>query len=149
MRFSERTDLGLERYYDFMYASLKNGLWNAVCIHFRLGAPKVFPDARDAELFMSIFEFFGDKFDKMPFGFQECVRALRSEFFSLEWYEVFDFIEFLAEKNGNIERKVNQTLEMDQFPYRMADGKFMPSGAVKPPVGGTAPHPLAREEKYQ
>lgn len=149
MRFSERTDLGLERHYDFMYSPLKNALWNIICIHFRLGAPKIFPDARDAELFMSINLFFGDKYENVPFGFQECVRTLKGEFFSLSWYEMLDFIEFLAEKNGHIEHRINQALVMDQFPYIMRDGKFYPRNVAADAAKGAEMPQVAHRETYQ
>lgn len=74
--------------------------------------------------------FFKTPLNDIPQHIQETIQAVRKYFFSAEWYEVYDFIEFTASMiGGNGEkfvRAVNAVLEREMSGYRLVDRKVVP-----------------------
>jgi len=65
--------------------------------------------------------------DTIPEYFWDCVNELRQHFFAAKWYEVYDFVEFIA-ANGPEENRekfievCNSYLERENSAYRFVNG---------------------------
>src|SRR6266566_1079047 len=73
---------------------LRNALWNVFMDHVRWGM-----NSHDANKFgEQIWKYcFNKLLDEAPSGSIEKVfEAIKEHYFTLEWYEVYDFIEFVA-----------------------------------------------------
>ena len=71
--------------------------------------------------------YFKQPIDTIHRYFGDCVSYLREYFFSAEWYEVYDFIEFLSEEgpeqsNPTFIELCNQFLDRENSAYRFVDG---------------------------
>lgn len=58
-------------------------------------------------------------------------REIRNKFFNLNWYEVYDFLEFVFSKIGDktkevFEKSINLILEQENVPYRFINGRITP-----------------------
>ena len=120
---------------------LKNGLWNAV-FRYYLDAGKlpstvvIQEDEFLKEFFESIlYDFFKIPADSVINGFLgHAIEETRELFYNLNWNNVYDFIEFLA--NNTTERKsqdtdnfsfveyCNEILKRENSAYRFADNKI-------------------------
>lgn len=75
--------------------------------------------------------FFKKPLDTLPNDFEKVHNHLRQFFFGAKWYEVYDFIEFLAqsypEEHRNVEfmQEVNVFLEREVAAYRFVDGRIV------------------------
>jgi hypothetical protein len=71
--------------------------------------------------------YFKKPVDTIPEYFWDCVKKLREYFFAAKWYEVYDFVEFIA-ANGPEENRegfievCNSCLERENSAYRFANG---------------------------
>ncbi|MGH8145994.1 MAG: AbiJ-NTD4 domain-containing protein [Rhodanobacteraceae bacterium] len=137
MRFSQR--IGKARVSDVvqtegMSDSLRNSLWNVLdqCIWSERTFLKNrnrngpgFVDELSRDLW---FNFFKLRIDSRPeYGFQ-ILDQIRKYFFSCEWYQVYDFIEFVVQNYeilGLIE-STNKVLERELSGFRLIDGLFTP-----------------------
>lgn len=67
--------------------------------------------------------------DEVPFGQSQISDAIRSYFFSCEWYEVYDFIEFLNSvfpMTSELDNRINGVLAREISGYRLLNGEFAP-----------------------
>lgn len=119
-----------------MSLELRNTLWNLLQIY-------VWADGNQSVVFMKHqstqiqnlchklwFEFFKRPLDTMDPHWVNVVQALRKYFFQCEWYEAYDFVEFVAHnyfpKRDQLIRSCNQMLERESSGYRFLDGVLSP-----------------------
>ena len=74
--------------------------------------------------------FFKKPVDSIPRWWPDCLETIRKYFFNAKWFEIYDFIEFIAEfgpegaKNYFTET-CNSHLERENSAYRFVDGKVV------------------------
>ena len=120
---------------------LRNGLWNQVIVHYWEGGIQGDLDRGDNRRLKPIIrdlwdEFLGRPLDTIPQQFGGAVREIRSGYFELDWYEVYDFIEFIAARvpdygdyeNGYADfmKQCNTILEREMSAYRFVAGRITP-----------------------
>jgi hypothetical protein len=114
---------------------LRNGLWNSLSSFILesmtkeiYGKDTYFQDFCK-EIWANYFKYPLDTLSTNNF---ESQRQIRDYFFKAEWYEVYDFLEFVVGMNSIpyfIEffiEKANQILEIEFSAYRFIDGKICP-----------------------
>lgn len=139
---------------DSLDEALKNGLWNTFTryyskkfwyrvqqINARRGDPLWSPQIRKE--FMSLFELFKKlwsehlKFDLDKFGldildYHDTQSTIKKHFFGCPWYEVYDFVEFIANNcsdgtaNLTFMDECNTILERELSAYRFINGIITP-----------------------
>jgi hypothetical protein len=102
-----------------------------------------------------------DEYFKQPWNFLLDVwpvfcLQIRSEFFKCEWYEVYDFIEYLAnyypnsDTNSSFTEESNKILEEERSAYRFISGIITPitsaeeRAAIEEALNITSSHPALR-----
>ena len=76
------------------------------------------------------FNYFKKPLDKLDDSWKTVLEQLRRYFFDCEWYEVYDFIEFVANNfkrydfHENFTKGCNALLEKEMSAYRFVDGKI-------------------------
>lgn len=119
---------------DGMDHDLRNGLWNAVALHFfdpigaRIGSGGV-TFSRDQAFLRAIWsDFFKYPLDSLPSYWTDIRHLLRTEFYKFAWYEVYDFLEFvlLLDQNERFIEYSNRILEREVSGYRFLDGLITP-----------------------
>jgi len=139
MRFSEKHGYRTARasvQIEDMDEALRNSLWNSI--------QSVIWDSHEAyrdqsytsasnlyELIRSCWrEFFKIPVDQVPIYTHEAIKAIRGFFFKAEWFEVYDFVEFLCGKLGRsgpaFIASCNEVLEREMAGYRLADCTITP-----------------------
>src|SRR5262245_22291187 len=132
MLFSERSGLTRGRtvaQLDDMDIALRNGLWNAVAAFYwdtaSFEGPYGFVRNSDRkELFIALWDAFLKRpVDEMPHHFDRAVREVRDMFFECEWYRVYDFLEFLADRGPDrlkipFRQACNKVLQRELSGYR-------------------------------
>lgn len=115
---------------------LLNGLWNMVKTFFLDRIPKYSQYSNETE-FNHFSNILWHKFYKLPidtipeYDFQ-TEKFIRDRFFKGQWYDIYDFIEFLTSlefrsvNTLDFIEAVNQLLEMEFSAYRFIDGKIAP-----------------------
>ncbi len=83
---------------------LRNGLWQACIEHYvRPFNNRYHLDSRFKSHMENIYvNFFRLPSDEIPFGHDKGIATVRQWFFAAEWYQVYNFVEFLMSK-GNIQ----------------------------------------------
>lgn len=117
---------------------LLNGLWNALKIYFIDPLEKYSQYSRDTEfdLFCKILwlHFYKLPIDTIP---ENCYRSesyIRERFFQFKWFEVYDFLEFIANINPKtirfdqykLKEFCNRILERENAGYRFIDDNISP-----------------------
>jgi hypothetical protein len=104
---------------------LRNCLWNTVYINLMVFDKHDFQKANETRLFLGNIwlDFLKLCIDDFPKDNQVLVKALREYFFNLQWHEVYDLLEFIANNTDNLARKhfiesCNYTLETECSAYR-------------------------------
>lgn len=113
-----------------MSAELRNSLWNALdvalwstenYIYKQYGDPLIEPFSRALW-----FHFFKQPVDSRPDRSSKILAGIRDNFFKCEWFEVYDFLEFVV---AHYERSkprladfLNQFLERELSAYRFVSG---------------------------
>jgi len=75
------------------------------------------------------FEYFKKPLDTLNNDWSKVRGFLRKYFFECNWYEVYDFIEFIADKyerykfKDNFMKSCNEVLEKEMSAYRFINGK--------------------------
>jgi hypothetical protein len=131
MRFSERInkrEIKVEIQLDYIDPELKNGLWNILCAY-------LFTPLKDRTQWLEEsnfeaicediwFSHFKEAIDSMPISTEGVVKEIRKRFFSWNYLETYDFIDFLAtsnddsfDKDGYVEA-MNFVLKRDLSGYR-------------------------------
>lgn len=123
---------------DSIDKDLLNSLWNAVHIFYWNSLKPQFilksTDNEGMHLFCIFLwrDYFKESIDTMPELCSEAIATIRSYFFSCEWYEVYDFIQFLAnhfpneEKNGEFKGFCNAMLKRELSGYRFIGDVIAP-----------------------
>ncbi len=106
MRFSQKKGLTAARNViqkDDMDSVLRNKLWNVVNIsvwdkYHSTGIRSYTRSSNIGPLFYILWnDFLGLGIDSIPHYFKEAVSSVRKLYFNFQWFEVYDFIEFLAQ----------------------------------------------------
>jgi len=101
-RFSERQGYTPVRdviQIDEMNLELRNSLWNAVCLHYLTTAKYKahYPNANLRFLVNLLWrDYFKEPIDTIPPMWAGIYDKIKAYFFSCTWFEVYDFIEFIA-----------------------------------------------------
>lgn len=82
-----------------MDSELRNGLWNAVkiCV-----IDKIIKSDEYSNTFFKTFSqiiwihFYKLPIDTIPYNYDRIEQFIRERFFNSQWFEVYDFIEFVA-----------------------------------------------------
>ncbi|MCW3108079.1 MAG: hypothetical protein JWQ09_2585 [Segetibacter sp.] len=138
MRFSQRigkkqskVDIQL----DSMDAELQNGLWNILRFTFLddLGSQQWTSNTNYESFIKSIwFSFFKEPIDKIPDSTYGLISELRERFFSWDYLEVYDFIDFIARidessiDNETFVEACNLILKRELSGYRFVSGELVP-----------------------
>jgi hypothetical protein len=141
MRFSQRigkTPVTKSLQLESIDSELLNGLWNITKLTFidRLNTYAGYNTNNEFDLFcIGLWhKFYKLPTDKMPEGYSLKLKFIREKFFSGAWYEVYDFIEYLANRTYNYEEvnipffisEINSLLEQEFAGYRFIDRTISP-----------------------
>ena len=116
---------------DTMDTDLRNSLWNAILEHYLPKTYGYFYDSPSSEkLHKAIFaDFFKIPIDMLPSRISDGHKMVRERYFQLEWYEVYDFVEFMATKKFSYSdprkdfmKNCNQVMERENSAYRFVSG---------------------------
>ena len=120
---------------DFIDNDLKNSLWNCLTFFYWNLFEKDQIDANDFQksaLLKKIWmNFFKNRIDKMPYFFSEYKKFVEKFFFSAQWYEIYDFIEFVQDSyydqdypdhNKEFNDFCNNALQKELSAYRFVNG---------------------------
>src|SRR5258705_3762984 len=98
-------------------SALRNGLWQA-CIEHLLRANNSYyaSDAVFKRLMSRIYvDFFKVASDTVPYAHEKGIQAVRNWFFKAEWWNVYNFIEFLLPIGGDrFSARVSTFLEREK-----------------------------------
>ena len=138
-RFSERYGLNKSRaeiQLKSMDSALRNRLWNLLCAFYWSKEDYAIYAKPSDEMAGFLWELWNEFFklpvDSIPVYWWEIHRKIRKLYFSLEWYKVYDFIEFMAnnfpnpELNEKFMKACNVVLEEELSGYRFIGGKITP-----------------------
>jgi len=124
---------------DSMDEDLKNGLWNILylCCWSSMDAPhgthptllSKNPEAR--ELVTRLWcDYFKWTLDTRGDQWMPVLKGIKDYYFNCEWYEVYDFIEFVARNHPDVEvsdaliERCNSILEREVSAYRFVGGRI-------------------------
>ena len=131
MRFSERygyTPVKDVIQLESMDDQLRNSLWNALDVHY--WEPSIYLPTLYTALWDGFFKWPLDTLKRI--GQRLAHNEIREFFFQAEWYEVYDFIEFIVEVDNYTARAeqfrhhVNLYLEREVSAYRFVDRRITP-----------------------
>lgn len=122
---------------------LRNSLWNALCLFYWDEVKSKLPPSTDVYSLLGTniytllktlwLDYFKRPIDTLSNFWDETYNQIRDYFFSFEWYEVYDFIEFIAnnypagyDNRVNLEfmNYCNSILERELSAYRFVGGKI-------------------------
>ena len=118
---------------DSMTEALRNSLWNALDIQFWSKKDFVHSQYRSPRIkrFSRLLwvKYFKKPVDSRPYGGDEILKIIRQYFFSCEWYEVYDFLEFIVSEHEDSTPRLadllNVFLEQELSGYRFAAGHLI------------------------
>ena len=141
MQFSQRIGKTpiKELQIDKVDEELKNRLWNALYLHILTEIEKGVKSfgfiGPDDEVFVTFLyhSFFKERVDEVPTHFDDLKDSIKSKFFSFEWYEIYDFFEYVLksidQKNYNKElliEHLNIVLKEEFSGFRVSGNSFVP-----------------------
>lgn len=120
---------------DYMDTELRNGLWNALTLfYWNQVKGDLIPQYEKMDiLFKKLwFSYFKKPIDTLRNLWPDTYREIREYFFNCKWYEVYDFIEFIANNypgeynavNPEFMDLCNSVLERELSAYRFVGGKI-------------------------
>lgn len=122
---------------DSMDADLRNGLWDALTLHYwPSGSSQVYRLPDDQNLLSQCqrlwHRYFKIPMDTIPRMWSDAYSGIRGYFFDCEWYEVYDFVEFIANNpfgyynatNARFMNSCNKILERELSGYRFVGGRI-------------------------
>jgi len=137
-RFSEREglrEIRTEIQLDSIDNALRNRLWNVLDFYYWSGQTKFVRDQRVAmssemKGFLNTMwhSFYKESVDNISTRWVSVHELLKKRFFDSEWFEVYDFLEFLRnsypyrETNDKFSKTCNQVLEEELSAYRFVGG---------------------------
>ena len=136
MKFSERIGIIKAKdtiQVDYIDDDLKNGLWNAVQVFYLDQVDSKYIDQSSYRDFFYVLwhNFFKLPLDEIDNWYGTTRLQIREWFFRWEWYEVYDFIEYITkiESNTSAEKFIifcNELLEQELSGYRFINGIIAP-----------------------
>jgi hypothetical protein len=135
MRFSQRQNItpsSKEIQIEWIDDELKNGIWNLIKMIF---IDKIrYGNGKDFENFATLLwhKFYKLPIDEIPNYQYEIESKIRYVFFNSEWFEIYDFVEFLISVQSRPENKnslinsLNTLLEKEFSGYRIITEKVAP-----------------------
>lgn len=139
MRFSQRigkTQATKNIQLESIDKDLLNGLWNLIKIFMLDTIPKhsKYGNGGDFNNFSDILwhNFYKLPIDTIPEHHFQTEKLIRDNFFNGEWYEIYDFIEFLASlefdsvDTNNFIEAINNLMEREFSAYRFINGNIVP-----------------------
>lgn len=117
---------------------LRNGLWNSLKIYFIDSIEKFNQYSRETEfdMFCKVLwlHFFKLPIDTIPNSHYDSEYYIRERFFKFQWFEVYDFLEFIANLNpqkirfnpDKFKKFCNTILERENSGYRFIDDNIAP-----------------------
>jgi hypothetical protein len=142
MRFSERSGIKPIKNViqtEGMDDDLRNGLWNALDLFYwehvvtRYGYNYHESDELISKLCRSVWlNYFKQPLDTLPSDWGPTYQLLRKYFFACQWYEAYDFLEFVPsnylapyrDENPNFRDYCNRILERELSAYRFVGDKL-------------------------
>lgn len=133
MRFSQRIKIrpaSKPIQLESMDKDLRNSLWSLLSIYYW---EKYIPthdmvENSALENFIQVLwlNFFKTPIDSIPFAMTDCRASIREYYFKTEWYNVYDFIEFVASNGPHGSKsefitECNNFLERENSGYRFVD----------------------------
>jgi len=135
MLFSQRKGLKPVRsllQIDDIDVELRNGLWNALQLTVWGSESTSYNDLEDTDLqwlFTLVWhKYFKKPIDTLPYKAADAIKTVRDYFFRCEWYEVYDFVEFISghmEKPEELINVTNSVLKRELAGYRLIDKKIV------------------------
>ncbi len=145
MKFSDRMGITKPRdaiQIESMDEALINGLWNMLHkyywndFEYVSGSFINLNDDRNARLRRLtetiIEQYFNGRLDEIHVNFYEVKKGFEHWFFNSEWYEVYNFIEFVGnngwpdDKNRNFQKACNEVMEKEMSGHRFVGGVITP-----------------------
>lgn len=138
MRFSERIgkkETKVEIQIDSIDQELKNGIWNILSrfINEPIKEVQWMHHSNYKDLIDEIwFSFFKEPIDQIPFSTDRVVQEIRKRFFTWNYLEIYDFIDFIASLNDSpfsSEEYINAcnfVLKRDLSGFRFVNGQLAP-----------------------
>ena len=114
---------------DAMDDDLRNGLWEACIEHYlRHSRVQYELDAPFQDLIRGLYvNFFKRPTDTIPDGSYRNIGAIRDWFFKANWFDVYNFIEYLLQKDaGNFSKRISFFLEREKSAYRVINRQLVP-----------------------
>lgn len=113
---------------------LKHKLWNHIYLYFLSNLTHWYSDLReDRVTFLQVtwHRFFVLPIDTIPQECSDIVERIRSWYYAAQWFEIFDFIEFLADYSkrnmgDQFAYPVNLALEEEMSGYRLIEHQVTP-----------------------
>lgn len=117
---------------------LRNSLWNAVHIFYLSSLEPHYDLESEPNEAMHLFcmllsrDYFKEPIDAMPVRCSDAIGCLRKYFFVCKWYEVYDFLQFLAnnyrdeENSGRFREFCNSMLKREMSGYRFVGDVISP-----------------------
>lgn len=115
---------------DGMNDELRNSLWNVldILIWQKERFMWVYRGKEEMDEFSVAlwFQFFKKPIDTRPDSSYEILDLIRKHFFTCEWYQVYDLLEWILNnmQDGKLVRTVNNILERELSGYRFVSGVF-------------------------
>lgn len=125
--------------------ALRNRIWNQVQIYYfdqleievvpflEKYTEKVLKNEKDYNFFKNLYDIFFKLINnKIEKNRKSLTEDIYKKFLNLEWYEIYDFIEFISqtyhkqELNNDFRNKINQVLEDEMSGYRFIDKLIAP-----------------------
>jgi hypothetical protein len=144
MRFSERQGFKKVREIlqtDSMDDGLRNRLWNVFMDECLNASDSDFLYVRGKDLFRRFcatlwHDHFKLRVDGIPDTVLRTIEQIRHHFFSCEWYEAYDFVEFVAHRpiwtsEQSAIQAFNRVLTDELSAYRFVAGKLTPISSVQ------------------
>lgn len=123
---------------DYIDDDLRIALWNVLAVYYWEHQDKSLLIIKDRYLdyespllpLLRVLwhSYFRKPLDSLGIQWDSTYKFLRDYFFKCNWYEVYDFIDFIAENDNNLKRKedfivfCNYVLEKEISAYRFVDG---------------------------
>lgn len=135
MKFSQRAGLAtvkVDIQVEGIDSALRSSLWN-VLDHHILGRSDFSNGFRGMKGVITPFSrnlwfyYFKEPMDSIPQHADDVMNIIRNHFFKAQWFEVYDFIEFVlsSKKNKEMEEHFNFILEKELAGYRIVDQLFV------------------------
>lgn len=141
MRFSQRqghSPIKSALQIDSVDLALRNALWNSLQVviwdSHKNTASYYTNASKHSNLYKLLSAYWADFFkqplDSIPQEVKDAIQAIRGFFFSCEWYEVYDFIEFTASQlttnRSRFIESCNKALEREVSGFRFIDAEISP-----------------------